>query len=319
MDRLKILRDGIGKNSDVLEIGPYFNPIAPRRDGYRVTTIDVFDADELRTRAAADPNLGPTRVPAIEDVDLVGSACDLADLTVAKYGAGRKYDWILSSHNFEHLPDPIRFLRQCAAVLGGQGTLRMAVPDKRFCFDHFRPISDVSEWLEAFHGRRTKPTIYQAFREEAHRSTLGEDGRWTPVWKTLDFYRAWFGPDGHVPEGYIDTHCWAFTPESFELLLHDVRAFGLVPLRIARISEPQGLEFFVDLCPADVENARSDDDYFSTRETLLRRCLAAEGLQAARARVRRPPASAPRGIPGKVVREVTRVARQMAALGSRRG
>lgn len=133
MDRLEMLRAGIGLDADVLEIGPYFNPIAPRREGYRVTTIDVFDADELRTRAAGDPNLGPTHVASIEDVDLVGSACDVADLTVAKYGAGRRFAWILSSHNFEHLPNPIRFLQQCAAVLDTNGTLRMAVPDKRYC------------------------------------------------------------------------------------------------------------------------------------------------------------------------------------------
>jgi SAM-dependent methyltransferase len=313
MSRLEILRAGIRQHHEVLEVGPYFNPIAPRRDGYRVTTIDVFDTEELRRRATADPNLGPDRVPGIEDVDLVGSACDLADLTVAKYGASRKFDWILSSHNFEHLPDPIRFLQQCAAVLGATGTLRMAVPDKRYCFDHFRRISDVSEWLQAFHERRTKPTIYQVFREEALRSTPGNDGCWIPARQTLAFYRSWFGPNGCVPEVYVDTHCWAFTPESFELLLHDVRAFGLVPLRIDRISEPHGLEFFVDLSPADVHESFSEDDYFSTRESLLRRCQAAETPHQGS---RRHSHSRRRGIPSKVLREATRVARQVAALGS---
>lgn len=311
MDRLEMLRTGIGLDADVLEIGPYFNPIAPRRDGYRVTTIDVVDAEELRTRAAGDPNLGPIRVPYIEDVDLVGSACDLADLTMAKYGTGQKFDWILSSHNFEHLPDPIRFLQQCAAVLDFNGTLRMAIPDKRFCFDHFRQISDISEWLQAYHERRTKPTIYQVFREESHRSAAGNDGSWTPVRQTLAFYRSWFGPNGHVPDTYIDTHCWAFTPESFELLLHDVRAFGLVPLRIARISEPHGLEFFVDLCPTDVDEPFSEDDYWTARESLLRRCLTQETPEAPR------PLPAPQRISDKVIREVRRLARQLASIGSR--
>lgn len=321
MERLEILRAGIEKDADVLEIGPYFNPIAPRRDGYRVTTLDVFDTAELRRRAAADPNLGPARVPDIEEVDLVGSACDVADLTESAFGAGRRFDWILSSHNFEHLPDPIRFLRQCAAVLSVDGTLRMAVPDKRFCFDHFRPISDVSEWLQAFHERRTKPTAYQVFREEAHRSAPGADGRWTPVRKSLDFYRAWFGPDGRFPEAYVDTHCWAFTPESFELLLHDVRAFGLVPLRVSRITGPVGLEFFVDLHPAAIEEPCSNHEYFSKRESLMRRCLAAQATGGEEAGRRRRasaplPGPKPRGIPGKIVREARRVARQVAALGA---
>jgi SAM-dependent methyltransferase len=314
MDRLATLREGIGKHHEVLEIGPYFNPIAPRREGYRVTTIDVFDAEELRRRAVADPNLGPSYVDRIEAVDLIGSACDLADLTVARYGPDRRFDWILSSHNFEHLPDPIRFLRQCASVLGPLGTLRMAVPDKRFCFDHFRQVSDVSEWLQAYHERRTKPTVYQVFREEAYRSTAGEDGRWTPTRQTLAFYRAWFGPNGQVPDAYMDTHCWAFTPASFELLLHDLQAFGLVPLQIDCISEPKGLEFFVDVRQAVANETFSEDDYFSRRESLLRRCLEAESPCHA---VRPAVAPRPRGIPGKVIREAVRVARQVAALGAR--
>ncbi len=306
MDRLERLRADVRPDASVLEIGPYFNPIAPRREGYRVTTIDVFDADDLRQRAASDPNLGPTYVADIEDVDLVGSACDLADLAVAKYGPDKKFDWILSSHNFEHLPDPIRFLQQCAAVLGANGTLRMAIPDKRFCFDHFRQITEVSEWLQAYHEQRKKPTIYQAFREEAHRSTAGKNGHWIPDRKILEFYRAWFDQDGHAPDTYIDTHCWAFTPESFELLLHDLQAFGLVSLRIARISEPHGHEFFVDLCPLDVDVTFSIATYFSTRDFLLQRCLTPEPLQ-----------KTARKTSAKVVREVRRLAHQLAGLGSR--
>lgn len=302
MDRLEKLRLGVERDADILEIGPYFNPIAPRRDGYRVTIIDVFDAEKLRTQAANDPNLGPARVPGIEEVDLVGSACDLADLTVAKYGAQKKFTWILSSHNFEHLPDPIRFLQQCAAVLGINGTLRMAVPDKRFCFDHFRQITEVSEWLQAYHEQRTKPTIYQVFREKSLTSEAGKDGRWTPERQSLASYLSWFGPNGQVPEAYIDTHCWAFTPASFELLLHDVQAFGLVPLRIANISDSQEFEFFVDLVLADVDEPFSEDEYFSTREALLRRCLAPESLRKKQS---------------KVVREVRRLFRQVASTGLR--
>lgn len=302
MDRLAYLRAGIEKHHEVLEIGPYFNPIAPRCDGYRVTTVDVFDTDMLRQHAAADPSLGPSAVARIEEVDLIGSACDLADLTFARYGSDRRFDWIVSSHNFEHLPDPIRFLRQCAAVLKPHGVLRMAIPDKRYCFDHYRQVSDVSEWLQAFHERREKPTVYQMFRELAYCSTGRDRRHWMPTRHTLDLYRSWFGPDGRPPDDYFDTHCWAFTPESFELLLHDVQAFGLVPLKISRISEPTGHEFFVDLSPAVASQPFSEDDYFFRRDSLLQRALA--------------PAPKRRRLWRKIVREATRVGRQVAALGS---
>jgi len=309
MDRMMLLRDGLGKRHDVLEIGAYFRPIAARRDGYRVTTLDIFDAAELRRRAAADSSLGPDDVARIEEVDLVGSACDLADLTAAKYGPGRRFDLILSSHNIEHLPDPIRFLQQCAAVLGPGGILRMAVPDKRFCFDHFRPVSEVSEWLQAFHERRTQPTRYQLFRESAYHSAAGKDRRWKPLRQTLQSYRTLFATDPRLSDGYIDTHCWAFTPESFELLALDVRAFGLVGLEVGRITEPVGLEFFVDLRPTDPTATFSEDDYFADREVLMERYLAAEA--------RGVDGVLRRGIGEKVVREAARMGRQVVGLVTR--
>lgn len=39
----------------------------------------------------------------------------------------------------EHEPDLIRFMNECDAVMEPDGILTLAVPDKRFCFDRFRP------------------------------------------------------------------------------------------------------------------------------------------------------------------------------------
>ena len=55
MDRLASLRQDISRNHEVLEIAPWFNPIAPKAAGYRTTTLDIFDTATLRERAAADP------------------------------------------------------------------------------------------------------------------------------------------------------------------------------------------------------------------------------------------------------------------------
>jgi len=57
MSRLDRLRKGISPAHSVLEIGPYFNPIAARAAGYQTTTLDVFDTDQLRQNAAVDPNI----------------------------------------------------------------------------------------------------------------------------------------------------------------------------------------------------------------------------------------------------------------------
>ena len=317
MNRIDLLRKGILPRHGVLEIGPYFSPIAPRSAGYRTTTLDVFDTELLRQKAAVDPNIPPARVAEIEDVDLVGSACDLADLTTARFGANHRFDWILSSHNIEHIPNPIRFLQQSAAVLRPEGVLRMAVPDKRFCFDHFRQLTDVSEWLQAFRENRGQPTAYQVFREEAHRSTpLADAAGWMPIRSSLALFRDWFGPDGTVPTHYMDTHCWAFTPESFELLVRDTIAFGLVDLQIGSVSATCGIEFYVDLIRPASPVAIIESEYYATRERLLRLCVdgvssAAECPTAAPS----PPAGKKRSVSRKVLREVSRVVRQLQSAG----
>jgi SAM-dependent methyltransferase len=287
MKRLRRLREGISFDHEILEIGPYHAPIAAKALGYRVTILDLVGTDELRARGAADPAIGEAAATMIEEVDLVGSACDLANLVQGRFGPDKRFDWILSSHTIEHMPDPIRFMQECGSVLTAGGILRMAVPDKRGCFDHFRPLSDIGEWLQAYRERRTRPTVYQVFREECYRavmpSTEPDRRRWhvgevhlygvKPVEHNLEIYRAWFGPDGVEPNEYLDTHCWAFTPDSFELLVRDAIAFGLLPLEVATVSPPQGHEFFVDLRRPVAAAPLDERSYFETRCRLLRRTV----------------------------------------------
>ena len=286
--RLRLLRTGIEPHHEILEIGPYHKPIAPKALGYRTTSLDILDAASLRRLAVDDPHIASHEVAGIEEVDVVGSACDLADHVRGALGPEARFDWVLSSHNIEHMPNPIRFLRQAADVLRDGGVLRLAVPDKRACFDHFRPLTDVSEWLQAHDENRMQPTVYQLFREDCLRSVLEmggrqlqswqlgdmEGGRLRPAGNSLDLYRRWFG--GERPGHYVDTHCWAFTPESFELLVRDVIAFGLVPLRVARVSATRGHEFFADLVrPAAGAGAGAADeaDYLENRTRLLRQSV----------------------------------------------
>jgi 2-polyprenyl-3-methyl-5-hydroxy-6-metoxy-1,4-benzoquinol methylase len=99
--------------------------------------MDVFDTETLRARAAADPNI-VSDIAAIEEVDLVGSATELEQV-VSQRCPLSSFDYVVSSHNFEHLPNLIRFLQACARVLKPGGMVCMAIPDHRTCFDFFRP------------------------------------------------------------------------------------------------------------------------------------------------------------------------------------
>ena len=140
MDRNEGVLKYITREQRGIEIGPFHNPLVPRRLGYRPVIVDVFDKETLRARALGDPNIPKDSIELIEEVDIVGSCTDLADLIRSKYDLG-SFDYVVSSHNFEHLPDPIRFLRSCEMVLRPGGFLSMAVPDRRACFDYFRPVT----------------------------------------------------------------------------------------------------------------------------------------------------------------------------------
>src|SRR5205085_1205758 len=103
MNRFGVLREGITKDQIGVEIGPYWNPLVPKREGFGALALDLFDAETLRQLAEQDPGIPRELISNIEDVDIIGSATDLDEL-VAACGLTGQLDYVVSSHNFEHLP-----------------------------------------------------------------------------------------------------------------------------------------------------------------------------------------------------------------------
>ena len=60
-----------------------------------------------------------------------------------------------SSHLIEHTPDFVKFLNDCDSILKDTGVLALVVPDKRFCFDHFRPITGISKIIDSHFSKNT--------------------------------------------------------------------------------------------------------------------------------------------------------------------
>jgi SAM-dependent methyltransferase len=265
-----------------IEIGPWFNPIAPKREGYRCLVLDVFDTETLRKRASEDPNIASESIPMIEDVDLVGSSTQVAELVRSRGEAGA-FDYIVSSHNFEHLPNPIRFLQGCGEALKSGGVLSMAMPDRRACFDYFRPVTRLSEWIEAFVEDRSRPSFAQGFdsgemfaRCDDGKQRLAAFHRNAPTEKvSADFnlessFRGWMDRLRAKDETYYDWHCSVFTPSSFELLLKDAAYLGLAPFEVVEISD-EGAEFHVHLRVNRSTEQLRPANYEKTRNSVLRR------------------------------------------------
>ena len=162
MDRREQLLKHITQWQKGIEIGPWFAPLAAKREGYNCLSFDVFDTETLKKNA--EGVVDNSRVSSIETVDIVSSSTEICEVIAAR-GELATFDYIISSHNFEHLPNPIKFLQGCEKVLKIGGYLSMAVPDKRACFDYFRPTSTFGSWLEAYTANFSRPTAIQGFEQ----------------------------------------------------------------------------------------------------------------------------------------------------------
>ncbi len=233
-------RDGRG-----LEIGPSYNPIAPKRAGFNVEILDHASASELRSKYAphrADISL-------IEEVDYLWKGEPLDELT----GKQAYYDWIIAAHVIEHTPDMIAFLSQCERMLVPDGVLSLVIPDKRYCFDLFQPLTTTGAVLQARHERRTRHTPGNVFDQFAYATSRNGSIAWSEhdrgelkLLHTLDDARHWF--DAATSETrYIDVHSWKFTPSSFRLLMADLNQLNLIALKEACFFPTVAGEFFVTL------------------------------------------------------------------------
>ena len=70
MDRRIELLRYVTRQQRGIEIAPWFNPVVPKRAGYRTLILDLFDAQNLRRNAESDANVPKEMIPNIEEVDL---------------------------------------------------------------------------------------------------------------------------------------------------------------------------------------------------------------------------------------------------------
>ncbi len=276
------------KHTDIskkgIEIAPYHNPILPKADGHNVFILDVFDTDRLRRNAKKDLNLSEAGEAKIEPVDFVGDACDMGAV-ITKAGMAGQFGYVVSSHNFEHLANPIKFLQGVGLALETGGVLSMVIPDYRCCFDRFRVPTRLSDWLTAYHLGKKQPAAADVFDALTGFATMGDDiayavkldfaYRPTPYVACKDFrgeYKT-FCKEIKNPKPYQDTHCNVLFPELLELYLRDLRHLDLLDLELIDSPKQNGAEFIVYLKKVATPSQTSEEDYRKIRQKLLRKII----------------------------------------------
>jgi len=264
MDRARIGLSGIDLSGRGLEIGASYDPLVPKSSGARVETVDHAGRDELITKYK-DWGLEDDRSGNIEPVDYIWNGGSLLDV-IKEHAV---YDYIVAAHVIEHSVDLLQFLCDCEALLTVGGRLALIVPDKRYTFDRFRPLSTVGEVLDAHHGDKQFHSLRPLVDHEVYACRRGNALGWgarddRPL--ELQFPDLEGVPeairDGLEQYSYRDTHRWQFTPTSFRLLISDLALLGYHGLGIVASAATEGFEFFVTLgkgAPPATDGNRLDE------------------------------------------------------------
>jgi SAM-dependent methyltransferase len=133
----------INKSMRVLEIGGGYSPLITKADGWNSFSLDHATRDQLVAKYAAHGR----DTSRIEHVDFLWTGGPLESaIPPEQLGS---FDACVASHLIEHIPDPISFYNSLARILDPNGVISLVVPDKRFIFDFFRPISTTSQLIES--------------------------------------------------------------------------------------------------------------------------------------------------------------------------
>ena len=261
MDRRRMLLGEIALGSAVgIEIGALAAPLV-RKSESQILYVDYTDTETLR-RTLRHPGVSPADVV---EVDIIWGRESLATLLPGAI------DYALASHVIEHVPDVIGWLFEVHACLRPGGCLGLVIPDKRYTFDFFRQESDIGGMLEAYLEQRKQPGKRQLFEAMALSKDKPADTDWRPeargaalpgeMLARLPSALAWWREALGRDPGYIDAHCWVFTPASFLDAAEALSVLGCFPFRIALFAptRPGAIEFVVRLeavAPSEGETVR---------------------------------------------------------------
>jgi SAM-dependent methyltransferase len=249
---------------DGLEIGPLASPRV-RKDEGRVRYVDHASAAELKEKYATNEGMR-NRLDDIVDVDYV-----LGESTTISEAVARDvpFDYVIASHVIEHIPDPVGWMDDLTHVLRPGGILSLVVPDKRYCFDVNRSLTEISDLVDANLRRLRQPSYRQAY--DFYARSIGGMVDPAEAWAGADYSFAvrqdFADPDVAAFEAcrrmqtsneFVDVHCHVFTPDSFLGLIEKLARLGLIDYEVAAFfpTARDNFEFFVSLRLLDAPAGR---------------------------------------------------------------
>ncbi len=245
MTRDQIVLRHINKSGRGIEIGASHNPIASKKDGFDVHTIDYMDRGQLVQKYKGHG----VNIENIEEVDFVWRGEKYVELT----GKSKYYDWIIASHVIEHTPDLIGFLNECDSILKDDGVLSLVVPDRRYCFDYYRPITGIGKiidnWFQNTRFQSPGSVAEYVLNVVSKEGSIAWDSSTPGEMKFVHSVEDAIREMNLAREGRanLDVHVWCFVPHSFRLIMRDLFQFRLIHLQEISFSPTINSEFYVTM------------------------------------------------------------------------
>lgn len=209
-----------------------------RPNGWRANSLATRE-DALALIAGA---------PSLLDIGGNSGVPDIATTVTLQVGdpismlGGRRFAAAVSSHQIQTVPDFVQHLNDVGNALLPGGLYLLFLPDKRYCLDHFMPITTIGGILEAAIDRRRASgwrSQIDSLTMNAHNDSLrhwsGDHGvprDLTP--KSLRHSLTFADDPGASTTPHIRRN-WFFTPESFRSLARLVYDLALTDLRPIRV------------------------------------------------------------------------------------
>ena len=253
----KIIADLLSKKK-TLEIGPFLRPLIKSEN---VKYLDVLSVDDLKKRAEKvnyhyDEQTAPREIHYVIKNE---------DWSIIK----EKFDAAFSSHCIEHQENFIRHLRNVSNILNSGGSYYLCIPDKRYIFDHYKPITTFGELVDEYTDSGLSFRKYFNMMLSVHNDCqqhwegLHGDRKLTSQ-DIKDSLKKW----GNLKDEYVDFHRRYFTPKSFYINMILLYKLGYTDLFPVVVTETQHgtSEFYAQLLKNDkieTDIEFSVSEYFS--------------------------------------------------------
>jgi SAM-dependent methyltransferase len=245
-----------------LEIGPLTAAVVSKADG-KVEYIDHLSTEELKKKYANETGIDTDKIPTIDHV--------LEEGKLPRHLIGGNYDYIIASHVFEHLPNPLGWLRDCAAILRSGGCLALVIPDKRFTFDLTRSLTTLAELIESDLLDQRRPGLRQIYDAATCSARIEAGITWSrpprqeelaPTGADVDAFGLLKAEEGR--DDYLDIHCTVYTPTSLLHLLARTARLDKHPFRLKSFHDTpfNSIEFYLQLVNASEQSPQERETSF---------------------------------------------------------